>query len=118
VLATNTAGALAYYSGLRVIDMLGLNDEQIAHRHIPSMGRGKTGHEKGDGAYVLSRKPEFIQFGSVHGSPTPQYRSGREMARMPQFQRWYALQSYTLPSGARLYLYERLEQPHRVPKPR
>ena len=117
VLATNTAGGLAYYSGLRIIDMLGLNDEHIAHRRIPTMGRGKTGHEKGDGAYVLSRKPDFIQFGSVHGSPGPQYRSGHEMARMPQFKRWYELRSYTLPSGARLHLYERREQPRRVPPP-
>jgi arabinofuranosyltransferase len=118
VLATNTAGGLAYYSGLRVIDMLGLNDEHIAHRVIAGMGRGKTGHEKGDGAYVLARKPDLIQFGSVHGSPAPQYRSGREMIRMAQFNRWYELKSYTLPSGARLHLYERLEQPRLVQPPR
>jgi arabinofuranosyltransferase len=118
LLATNTAGGLAYYSGLRIIDMLGLNDERIAHRHIPSMGRGKTGHEKGDGVYVLSRKPDYIQFGSVHGSPTPQYRSGAEIVRTRQFRRWYELKTHTLPSGARLYLYERLGEPRLVPTPR
>ena len=90
--------------------MLGLNDEHIAHRHVPGMGSGHTGHEKGDGAYVLSRKPDFIQFGSVRGNPQPRYRSGREMVRMPEFKRWYELKSYTLPTGARLHLYERRKQ--------
>jgi arabinofuranosyltransferase len=113
VLATNTAGGLAYYSGLRVIDMLGLNDVHIAHRHTPGMGRGKPGHEKGDGAYVLSRKPDFIQFGSVHGSRRPQYRSGAEMAGTAEFKRWYEFRSYALPSGRRLSLYERRAEPAR-----
>jgi hypothetical protein len=29
------------------------------------MGRDRPGHEKGDGAYVLSRKPEYILLGNV-----------------------------------------------------
>ncbi len=62
VLATNAAGIVPYVSGLRTIDMLGLNDVHIAHRDI-ELGRGVSGHEKHDAAYVLSRSPDIILLG-------------------------------------------------------
>jgi len=47
---------------LPTIDMLGVNDRYIAHLDLP-LGRVAPGHEKHDGGYVLSRKPEFIWLG-------------------------------------------------------
>ena len=85
VIAVNAAGAIPYYSERQVIDMLGLNDEHIAHREVEGMGGGQPGHEKGDGAYVLERDPDYILFGSVLGSLQPQYLSDREMFAMPEF---------------------------------
>jgi arabinofuranosyltransferase len=64
-IALNPSGAIPYYSERRAIDMLGLNDEHIAHKPIDEMGHGKAGHEKGDGAYVLSRRPDLILIGNV-----------------------------------------------------
>jgi hypothetical protein len=61
-IAVNAAGIVPYVSGLRTIDMLGLNDVHIAHVPI-QLGRGATGHEKHDAAYVLSRRPDVILFG-------------------------------------------------------
>jgi arabinofuranosyltransferase len=60
VMATEPAGAVAYFSGLFVIDMLGVNDEHIAHITVPNMGHGGAGHEKRDLNYVLSRQPRLI----------------------------------------------------------
>ena len=65
VIAATPAGSIAYHSSHPVIDMLGLTDEHIAHAPVEAMGRRRAGHEKGDGAYVLSRKPEYILLGNV-----------------------------------------------------
>jgi hypothetical protein len=107
LLATNTAGSVAYYSRLRVIDMLGLNDEHIAHREIPSLGKGFAGHEKGDGKYVLSRKPDYIIFGSTTGHKEPRFLSDREIAVEPEFKENYVYKEYILPSKRVLRIYER-----------
>lgn len=56
-------GAIGYYSKINVIDMVGLVDPVIAHeRFSPDAVRKWTpGHTKGDGKYILSRKPTYIQ---------------------------------------------------------
>jgi hypothetical protein len=57
--AVIAAGALPYESRLPAIDMLGLNDEHIAHREL-DLGQFAAGHEKYDSAYVLDRQPDII----------------------------------------------------------
>jgi len=88
LVAVDAAGAIPFFSGLRSIDMLGLNDAHIARRHDPSFGQGVQGHELGDGAYVLSREPDIIVAG-VTGSSRLSFRGGREMNADPRFHRWY-----------------------------
>lgn len=107
LLATNTAGSVAYYSRLKTIDMLGLNDEHIAHREVKTLGKGFAGHEKGDGKYVLSRKPDYIMFGSATGNKEPRFVSDREMAGEAEFRENYVYKQYILPSGRALHIYER-----------
>jgi hypothetical protein len=58
-MAQVATGIIPYYSRLPVIDMLGVNDEHIAHLDVP-LGIGPAGHEKTDGAYVISRQPDII----------------------------------------------------------
>ena len=41
------------------IDMLGINDEHIAHRDL-ALGEYGAGHEKYDAEYVLDREPDII----------------------------------------------------------
>jgi arabinofuranosyltransferase len=99
VVASTPAGSIGYYMNLRVIDMLGLNDVQIAHSRSDKMGRGRAGHEKGDGAYVLSRSPDYILLGNVAVLPRPLddaemakklvQRSEREIWADPRFHRDY-----------------------------
>jgi len=71
LIAATPAGSIAYYSSLRVIDMLGLNDVHIAHFGRKGEGWDRAGHEKGDGSYVLSRSPDFILLGNVAVLPAP-----------------------------------------------
>jgi hypothetical protein len=58
VLAIDAAGKVPFFSGLRTIDMLGLNDEYLAHSDArPSF---RVGHNKYDPDYVLGRSPDLI----------------------------------------------------------
>ncbi len=98
LIATNTAGTIPYYSGLPVVDMLGLNDVTIAHRAVADMGTGLAGHEKGDGAYVLSRNPAVIQFHSSLGRLKPSFRSDRELFEMPEFHMRYHAVEVMIPT--------------------
>lgn len=63
--ALNPVGAIGFYSGRGIIDMLGINDAHIA-RAETELGRGPAGHERADGAYVLSRRPAFVFIGVIH----------------------------------------------------
>jgi hypothetical protein len=106
VVAVNTAGSVPYYSRLRVIDMLGLNDAHIGHRQL-DLGKGIPGHEKADGAYVLARRPDYIQLGSPLGSRRAQFLSDRELWRHPAFHQAYADTAFALPSGRSFVLWVR-----------
>lgn len=69
-------GAIAYESQRNIIDMLGINDEHIAHRKI-ELGEFAAGHEKYDSDYVLDRRPEIIVlYDGLSGTPwsTPEYK--------------------------------------------
>jgi hypothetical protein len=62
--ATRAVGAIAYYSGLRVIDVLGIVDPHIARvQSQPGLiVHELPGHAKRDWRYVLARKPTFLVF--------------------------------------------------------
>jgi hypothetical protein len=76
-LAAVPIGAVSYYSELRVYDMLGLTDQHIAHRVMPAMGSGMAGHEKHDGAYILSRRPTYLLLGNIDITPAPRNLAAR-----------------------------------------
>jgi len=99
VVASTPAGSIAYHMDhLRVIDMLGLTDAHIAHG-TSATGKGRAGHEKGDGAYVLSRAPDYILLGNVAVLPEPigdaempgklVQKSEREIWASPEFHEKY-----------------------------
>ncbi len=102
LVASTPAGSIAYYlNNHPVIDMLGLNDEHIAHSDGRHLGRGRAGHEKGDGKYVLSRSPDYILMGNVAVLPFPLdeksmskkliLKSEKELWADPEFHKKYEL---------------------------
>ena len=85
--AAKGAGAIAYYSQRRVIDVYGLTEPHIGRLKVDTMGRGKPGHDKKDPAYVLSLKPDYIldewlnYFQPIKGMIKQQYEY--EIHRLP-----------------------------------
>jgi len=118
LIATNTAGSIPFYSKLRTIDTLGLNDETIAHRYLPSVGSGSPGHEKGDGKYVLSRKPDIVQFGSSYGKDSPSFIGDHEISRLPEFRRDYVARKYRMKDGRMLTIYVRKDREEAIGLPK
>lgn len=91
LVALNTAGSTPYFAEhLRFVDMLGLNDAHIARRSVRTIEvplQALPGHLKGDGAYVLSRRPDYIIIGPAEGVTIehPWFLSDLEMSRDPHF---------------------------------
>lgn len=109
VVALNTAGSTPYHAEqLIFIDMLGLNDKQIAHRkNVPmrTTWQRYPGHGKGDGQSVLLRQPDVIILGPAEGliaDPTNVnkedvvwFLSDQELAESAEFAQQYQLQRGT-----------------------
>lgn len=92
LLAVDGAGALPFASRLPCIDMMGLNDRTIA-RSEPGAGIPREfflpGHMHGNGAYVLSRAPDFVQFGSPPGLPLPLFVGDYQLEALDGFREQY-----------------------------
>jgi hypothetical protein len=69
--AVGTAGSTPFHApSINFIDTMGLNDRTIARAPVgPVVTRLQqhSGHWKGDGAYVLSRRPDVIVLGPAEG---------------------------------------------------
>ena len=109
-----STGAIAYYTDLPIIDILGLTERYIA-RHGRIVGT-QAGHLKTDGPYVLERKPDLLLLGNVQI-----HRGEREMSQMrlkiqekeiaaqPEFSRDYDFVNIPLGGGFYLSCFKRKE---------
>ncbi|WP_375689509.1 hypothetical protein [Pseudooceanicola sp. LIPI14-2-Ac024] len=104
-IALATAGSTPFHADGHVyIDQLGLNDPVIARREdVPLRTPAQLwpGHGKGDGAYILSRKPDAIILGYAEGNRVddPKFLSDVELGEDPEFRRCYAPRTVDLPFG-------------------
>jgi arabinofuranosyltransferase len=111
-------GAIGYYSELRVVDMVGLVDPVIAHQPFDPAytATWRPGHDKGDGRYVLSRRPTFIQLtdsltsqpSSEPGRHAMQYKSVVEIWRSPEFHERYVFHPIRVQGGWYYNVYRRV----------
>ena len=110
LVAVDAAGVIPYYSELRSLDMLGLNDAHIARQHGDSFGQGVQGHELGDGAYVLSQEPDIVVANRL-GSHRLAFSGGRQMKADPRFRERYrrVLLYGEQPVPLHFYVFSRLE---------
>jgi tetratricopeptide (TPR) repeat protein len=75
-LAASTIGAISYFSGVNVIDMLGLTDRRVARHSEEVEGfRHSWKERKYNATYVLSRDPDFIIFSTAHKPSAPAERA-------------------------------------------
>lgn len=63
-LATGGIGATGYYADMRIFGLHGLVDTFLAHKKFApgTLGKGLPGHERGDLAYIFSKKPTYFMF--------------------------------------------------------
>jgi hypothetical protein len=107
-------GALPYRSGFRTIDMLGLNEREIARKE-PDRGYYYPGHQRHDGAYVLARRPDLILLanGPVADSPAAPFPweqvrpYERDLVMDPRFAAGYGLVHVPLGDGTWLLVFRR-----------
>lgn len=109
-------GALPFYSGLPTIDMLGLNEPHIARRE-PDRSYFYPGHQRHDGRYVLSLRPDLIMLANGPVFPGPEYPFPwrevrvyeRDVVLDPRFPADYRLIHLPLESGGYAELFARAE---------
>lgn len=59
-------GGAGFFADLKVLDVYGVVDAEVAHRKVEGFGTGKAGHEKkATLADFLPRKPTYIKLGFV-----------------------------------------------------
>jgi len=110
LVAVDAAGALPYFAPeLPCLDMLGLNDRTLANIHPADFGTGFLGHELGNGAYILGRKPDLVVFHTSLGDEEPMWRGGREMKDSPEFARLYKLVTFQTREGVQTRIWVRQE---------
>ena len=108
LVALNTAGSTPYYADHhRYVDMLGLNDPQIAKRRVDDIElrwQLVPGHLKGDGRYVLDRRPNFVIVGPAEGTlvSEPWFLSDLELSRDPRFADEYEIARVALDQDGRV----------------
>jgi len=77
-IATTAAGIIPYYSRLYTVDILGLNDEWVAH-NVPARGQ-RPGHTKSAPlSYILKKDVDFLIYHPTISEKEPR-RSGAERA--------------------------------------
>lgn len=70
--AATPVGAIGYFSGARILDLVGLTDRTVAKEgdRIPTINsKGKIGHERVHTEYILSQKPDIIVIDSWKDEP-------------------------------------------------
>ena len=108
-IALSSIGALPWYADRPILDMMGLTDAHIGRLQMERMGQGPAGHEKGDGSYVLQRRPQIILLDRGHlfdhEASTEEIRNGArgiselEVLQAPQFAQLYELRRAQTTAG-------------------
>jgi arabinofuranosyltransferase len=107
-------GALPYRSGFRTLDMLGLNDPHTA-RVKPDFSYYYPGHQRHDGLWILSQRPDLILLanGPVAADPAAPFPwkqvrpYEQDLVRDPRFAAEYGLTRIPLGDGTWLLAFAR-----------
>jgi hypothetical protein len=70
-MALGDIGGAGFFADLKVLDVYGVVDPQIAHKQVANFGTGKPGHEKvATPDEIMAHEPTYIKWGFV-SLPTP-----------------------------------------------
>jgi hypothetical protein len=116
-IAVTPIGAIGYYSNLTVFDMLGVVDPVISHEPFDPVyiATWRPGHDKGDGKYILSLHPDYIELldyltskpMAEPDSNMLQYKSVFEIWNDPEFHAEYEFHPLAVGNGWYYNLYRR-----------
>ena len=114
-IALGPAGYIPWRTGFRTWDFYGIIDSHIAHTKT-DFSAGIAGHEKHDGAYIVSRKPDYLLIGNVDITDRP--RPGlippmeveKDIVLNKDFQRSYEKITLRLANGKFLNLFARIDR--------
>jgi hypothetical protein len=111
-------GAIGYFSNFRIFDMVGLVDTKIASEKFDSkyIETWRPGHDKGDGYYILYKKPDYIQLTDYFtkspqqepGDHAMQYKSIVEIWNSKNFHKDYRFFPIKLDNGWYYNLYKKI----------
>ena len=72
--ATGGIGALGFYSGLPIVDILGVVDPVVARTPVPQSDQySLPGHQRSNADYVFSRRPDYILIGNGESLKRPDW---------------------------------------------
>ena len=116
-IAVIPAGAIGYFSRMKILDMTGILNSDIAREPFVEkyIKNWRPGHNKGDGYYILAHKPEYIQLvdyltTSPQSIPGPHglfFKSVYEIWNSPVFHSEYEFYPIKLSEGSYYNLYRR-----------
>lgn len=90
-IATTAAGIIPFYSRLHTLDVLGLNDEWIAH-NVPARGN-RPGHTKSAPLeYVLGKEIDFLIYHPTIAERRPEKGAGEKRSWQQRGYRWEAVE--------------------------
>lgn len=90
-IATTAAGVIPFYSRLHTLDVLGLNDEWVAH-NVPARGN-RPGHTKSAPLeYVLERGVDYLIYHPTISARRPEKGAGERRAWEGRGYRWEAVE--------------------------
>jgi hypothetical protein len=116
-IAAIPVGAIGYFSRMNVLDMAGILNSDIASEPFVEkyIKHWRSGHNKGDGYYILAHKPEYIQLvdyltTSPQSIPGPHglfFKSVFEIWNSPVFHSEYEFYPIKVSEGVYYNLYRR-----------
>lgn len=117
-LATVAVGAIGYYCDRPIVDMLGLNDREIACAPVDRrrFDRWRPGHMRGDARIILKREPDYIipimrptaaREGPVEGGGGYRYPFLRDLLESSEFRNDYRHEPVRMDDGRWIQLYRR-----------
>ncbi len=135
LIGINMAGLIPYMTpDYYYLDLLGLNDKHIARVKVVEnmelykqqniqLNRMALGHRKGDGIYVINRRPDYLILGGgVEAIPLGAYISDQQIIHHPDFTKFYVQRREPLEYIVRghsedlTFVYYELKPEYRLPR--
>lgn len=116
-IALGPAGYIPYVTGLKTYDYYGLVVPEISHKDI-AFEQGYAGHEKHDGAYLVSQLPDYFLIGNVDITPEPRIglipvlEREKDIVLDPRFGQNYEMISIPVAGGKYFNLFKKRSQPN------